>query len=45
MRNLFDKTKKYHSNRLASLIEISDEDLITFKKADLLKAIEEMKSV
>lgn len=45
MRNLFDKTKKYHSNRLASLIEISDEDLITFKKDDLLKAIEEMKSV
>lgn len=45
MRNLFDKSKKSHSNRLASLNEISDEDLITFKKDDLLKAIEEMQSV
>ncbi|WP_295756833.1 AAA family ATPase [uncultured Holdemanella sp.] len=45
MRNLFDKSKSAHANRLASLNEISDEDLITFKKDDLLKAIEEMKSV
>ena len=45
MRNLFDKSKKSHSNRLASLNEISDEDLITFKKDDVLHAIEEMKSV
>ena len=45
MRNLFDKSKKAHSNRLASLNEISDEDLITFKKDDLLRAIEEMKLV
>ena len=45
MRNLFDKSKKAHSNRLASLNEISDEDLITFKKDDLLHAIEEMKLV
>lgn len=45
MRNLFDKSKKAHSNRLTSLNEISDEDLITFKKDDLLRAIEEMKLV
>ena len=45
MRNLFDKSKKAHSNRLASLNEISDKDLITFKKDDLLHAIEEMKLV
>lgn len=45
MRNLFDKSKKAHSNRLASLNEISDEDLITLKKDDLLRAIEEMKLV
>ena len=45
MRNLFDKSKKAHSNRLASLNEISDEDLITFKKDDLLHAIEEMNLV
>lgn len=45
MRNLFDKSKKAHSNRLASLNEISDEDLITFKKDDVLNAIEEMKLV
>ena len=45
MRNLFDKSKKAHSNRLASLNEISDEDLITFKKDDLLKAIEEMRLI
>ena len=45
MRNLFDKSKKAHSNRLVSLNEISDEDLITFKKDDLLRAIEEMKLV
>lgn len=45
MRNLFDKSKKAHSNRLASLNKISDKDLITFKKDDVLKAIEEMKSV
>lgn len=45
MRNLFDKSKKAHSNRLASLNEISDEDLITFKKDDLLRATEEMKLV
>ena len=45
MRNLFDKSKKAHSNRLASLNEISDENLITFKKDDLLRAIEEMKLV
>lgn len=45
MRNLFDKSKSAHANRLASLNEISDEDLITFKKDDLLKAIEEMKMV
>lgn len=45
MRNLFDKSKKAHSNRLASLNELSDEDLITFKKDDLLRAIEEMKLV
>ena len=45
MRNLFDKSKKAHSNRLASLNEISDEDLITLKKDDLLKAIEEMKLI
>lgn len=45
MRNLFDKSKKSHSNRLASLNEISDEDLITFKKDDVLNAIEEMKLV
>lgn len=45
MRNLFDKSKKSHSNRLACLNEISDEDLITFKKDDVLHAIEEMKSV
>lgn len=45
MRNLFDKSKKAHSNSLASLNEISDKDLITFKKDDVLKAIEEMKSV
>ena len=34
-----------YSNRLASLKEISDEDLITFKKDDVLNAIEEMKLV
>lgn len=45
MRNLFDKSKSAHANRLASLNEISDEDLITFKKDDLLKAIKEKKSV
>ena len=45
MRNLFDKSKSAHANRLANLNEISDEDLITFKKDDLLKAIEEMKLV
>lgn len=45
MRNLFDKSKSAHANRLASLNEISDEDLITFKKDDLLMAIEEMKMV
>lgn len=45
MRNLFDKSKKSHSNRLASLNGISDEDLITFKKDDVLHAIEEMQSV
>lgn len=45
MRNLFDKSKKAHSNRLASLNEISDEDLITFKKDDVLNAIEEMKLI
>ena len=45
MRNLFDKSKKAHSNRLASLNKISDKDLITFKKDDVLKAIEEIKSV
>lgn len=45
MRNLFDKSKSARANRLASLNEISDEDLITFKKDDLLHAIEEMKSV
>lgn len=45
IRNLFDKSKKSHSNRLASLNEISDEDLITLKKDDVLHAIEEMKSV
>lgn len=32
-------------NRLASLNEISDKDLITFKKDDILNAIEEMKLV
>ena len=42
---LNDKSKKAHSNRLASLNEISDEDLITFKKDDLLRATEEMKLV
>ena len=45
MRNLFDKSKKAHSNSLASLNEISYEDLITFKKDDLLRATEEMKLV
>lgn len=45
MRNLFDKSKKAHSNRLASLNEISDKDLITLKKDDVLKAIEEMKLI
>ena len=45
MRNLFDKSKSAHANRLASLNEISDEDLFTFKKDDLLKAIKEMKMV
>ena len=45
MRNLFDKSKKAHSNRLASLNEISDKDLIAFKKDDVLNAIEEMKLV
>lgn len=34
-----------YSNRLASLNEISDKDLITFKKDDILNAIEEMKLV
>ena len=32
MRNLFDKSKSAHANRLASLNEISDEDLFTLKK-------------
>ena len=45
MRNLFDKSKSAHANRLASLNEISDKALITFKKDDLLHAIEEMKLV
>lgn len=41
-KNMRDKT---YSNRLASLNEISDKDLITFKKDDVLKAIEEMKLI